>query len=239
MIPKKIYRSWYTQNFHYKIHKQMDKMNKLNPDYEQIIYTDEQVNDYINSNFSKEIINAFNKLNIMTARIDFWRYLILYQNGGIYLDIDSCINKKISSFLNNDDDALITAETNPGLFVQWALFFIKKHPILEIVIENVVKNIETNKFHNDIINLTGPGAFTEALSSIHKKYQKNELIWGELNENYDEKFLFNYGGKTFNYRIYGFDYNKKLTFKFKNSHYLYINKLHWQQELKNSKLIKF
>ena len=103
----------------------MHKMLEINKDYEQIIYTDEQVKDFVNSNFSGEISKSFNKLNIMTAKVDFWRYLILYQNGGIYLDIDSNINYKISSFLNEDDDALITAETNPGLFVQWALFFNK------------------------------------------------------------------------------------------------------------------
>ena len=60
MIPKKIYRSWYTQNFHKKINKQMHKMLEINKDYEQIIYTDEQVKDFVNSNFSGEISKSFN-----------------------------------------------------------------------------------------------------------------------------------------------------------------------------------
>ena len=119
MIQKIIYRSWKTQTF-IKNNKQIKKM-RLNKDYDQVIYTDEQINDYVLSNYDSEVYKAFNKLTVMTAKVDFWRYLILYQKGGIYLDIDSTINSKISTFLNEDDDALITAETNPELFVQWSL----------------------------------------------------------------------------------------------------------------------
>ena len=53
---------------------------------------------------------------------------------------------KISNFLKEDDKALITAETNPELFVQWALFFEKNHPILERTISKVVENINMEKF---------------------------------------------------------------------------------------------
>lgn len=237
MIPKKIYRSWYTQNFHKKINKQMHKMLEINKDYEQIIYTDEQVKDFVNSNFSGEISKSFNKLNIMTAKVDFWRYLILYQNGGIYLDIDSNINYKISSFLNEDDDALITAETNPGLFVQWALFFNKKHPILENLIEQVTENISKNKYPNDIVNTTGPGAFTKSLNFIHKKNFKFELDWSKVSNTYDKKYRIKHNNESFNYRIYGVDFNNKLSFKYKNTSYLYQDSIHWKKEQTTKDLI--
>ena len=105
MRPKIIYRSWKTQNFHPKIQRHIDKMLKLNSEYEQIIYTDDQINDFVSSNYDREIYKAYSKLNIITAKVDFWRYLILYKNGGIYLDIDSQINSKISNFLKEDDKA--------------------------------------------------------------------------------------------------------------------------------------
>jgi mannosyltransferase OCH1-like enzyme len=59
MIPKKIYRSWKTQNFHPKIAKQIRKMLDINPEYEQIIYNDEQIQDYVRSHYGKEISSAF------------------------------------------------------------------------------------------------------------------------------------------------------------------------------------
>ncbi len=79
MIPKIIYRSWKTQNFHPKIEKYINRMLNKNPDYEQVIYTDEQVQDYVKSNYDTQIYKAFDSLNIMTAKVDFWRYLILFK----------------------------------------------------------------------------------------------------------------------------------------------------------------
>ncbi len=228
MIPKNIYRSWKTQNFHPKIDKQMKKMLNLNPEYEQIIYTDEQVHDYVSSNYDIEINKAFNKLTVMTAKVDFWRYLILYQKGGIYLDIDSTINSKIDTFLNTDDNALITAETNPELFVQWALFFREKHPILERVIDNIVQNINEKKYQNDIVNTTGPGAFTTSLQQIHKDSNSESINWFDINKSYNKKF--NIQNTDYSYRIFGVDFNKNLSFKYKNTSYLYQESTHWKKE---------
>lgn len=235
MIPKNIYRSWKTQNFHPKIDKQMKKMLYLNPEYEQIIYTDEQVHDYVSSNYDADINKAFNKLTVMTAKVDFWRYLILYQKGGIYLDIDSTINTKIDTFLNTDDDALITAETNPELFVQWALFFREKHPILERVIDNVVQNINEKKYQNDIVNTTGPGVFTNSLQQIHKAKYSEALKWSGVNIEFNKKFKID--NSSYSYRIYGIDFNKNLSFKYKNTSYLYQDNVHWKKEESTKDLI--
>ncbi len=235
MIPKIIYRSWKTQNFHPKIDKQIKKMLDLNKDYEQVIYTDEQINDYVLSNYDSEVYRAFNKLTVMTAKVDFWRYLILYQKGGIYLDIDSTINSKISTFLNEDDDALITAETNPELFVQWSLFFREKHPILERVIQNVLMNINEKKYPNDIVNTTGPGVFTKSLQEIHKEAYSESINWSEINKNFNEKF--NIANSSYNYRVFGIDFNNNLKFKYKNTSYLYQDSVHWKKEQTTKDLI--
>ena len=55
-IPKKIYQTWKTQNLPKKILKMHSNMLTQNPDFEHIIYTDEQMNDYMTSNAEKEIL---------------------------------------------------------------------------------------------------------------------------------------------------------------------------------------
>jgi len=238
MIPKTIYRSWKTQNFHPKIEKQMNKMLKINSEYSQIIYTDDQVHDYVKSNYDAEIFRAFDSLNIMTAKVDYWRYLILFKEGGVYLDIDSQINTKISDFLNDDDDSLITAETNPELFVQWALFFVKDHPILEKTIENVTKNIIQKKYPNDIVNTTGPGEFTRSLQELYYQKYSDYINWQSVDSHFDKKYVIEKKGKTYNYRIFGVDFNKHLSFKYKNTSYLYKESTHWKKEEVTTNLIK-
>ena len=59
-------------------------MRKKNPNFEHVIYTDEQMNDYMNSNVDKEIKNIYWKMNHIVAKADIWRYSILYNKGGVY-----------------------------------------------------------------------------------------------------------------------------------------------------------
>ena len=80
-----------TQNIHKNIYKLHNKMLKENPEYQQIIYTDDQMFDFVKSNYDNNIFNYFERINNIVSRADFWRYLILYKNGGVYLDIDSII----------------------------------------------------------------------------------------------------------------------------------------------------
>jgi len=236
MIPKTIYQSWFTQNFHPKIEKNFKKHRSLNPDYEFVLYNDDQVEDFILANFDNDIIRAFKSLNIMTAKVDFWRYLILYKKGGVYLDIDSQINVKLDSFVRKDDEAIITAETNEGLFVQWALFFSKNHPILEKTINNVVENIQKRKFPNDIVNTTGPGVFTNSLKQIHFVNTNEKLVWEKINKKYDKTFEIINNNSISKYRIFGVDFNGKLSFKLKNTKHLYQNKNHWKVDERNVEL---
>jgi len=102
---------------------------KLNPSYDHHIFTDKEIDKFVKKNYDKGIVECYNKLNIIVAKVDFWRYLLLYKYGGIYLDMDSTILKPLDELINNHDEAIITAEGNPNLYVQWALIFSKNHPI--------------------------------------------------------------------------------------------------------------
>lgn len=133
--------------------------------------------------------------------------MILYKNGGIYLDIDSQNNKNISNFLKEDDKALITAETNPELFVQWALFYEKNHPLLERKISKVVENIYMEKFPNDIVNTTGPGVYTSAIKEIYYENYKEDLNWNEIDKNFNKFFNINSNNLSSSFRIFGVDFN--------------------------------
>lgn len=237
MIPKVIYRSWLTQNLPKKVEKSVKKLLKDNPDYEHIIYTDSQIHDYVNANFDENIRLAFNSLGHIVPKVDLWRYLILYRNGGIYVDIDSSVNLPLSQIINEGDDAIISAENNVDNFVQWALFFKKEHPILKEVIEIVVNNINNNLYPNyltnaeDLIKLTAGGPFTKAIKKIHRDYLNKELIWSDIKKGTDILYESENKSENFNYRLLGKDFNGKLTWKAKDSYQLYEMKQHWLKDL--------
>ena len=81
MIPKNIFQSWYTTQLHPEVQKYIDEMKANNPEYTYKLYTDSEMDSFVNENFKGVIAECYNKLNIIVAKVDFWRYLILYKYG--------------------------------------------------------------------------------------------------------------------------------------------------------------
>jgi mannosyltransferase OCH1-like enzyme len=235
MISKNIFQSWHTTYLHPLVEQKINNFKKLNQEYTYHLYNDNDMDNFVNEYFKGEIAECYNKLNIIVAKVDFWRYLVLYKYGGVYLDMDSSIEKPLNELIKDDDSAIITAEGNPSFYVQWALIFSKQHPILKKTIELVVDNIKNNRFPNDIHKMTGPTVYSRAINEIHMELFNNEIInHTQINKNTD----ITYKSNGISYRLYGIDYNSYFCFKHIFSDLLYNNKKHWRQEEKEKNLLK-
>lgn len=234
MIPKVVYQSWYTRSFPPPVQEKLDAMRRLNPEYEFVLYTDNEMDEFVNREFPGEIADCYNRLNIIVAKVDFWRYLILYKYGGIYLDIDSDINKPLQELIHDDDAAIVSSEQNEFKFVQWCLMFTKGHPILKRTIEFVVENIQRNLFPNDICKMTGPIVFTKGVLYTHYQLFGEILDTHTFSRAYDKT----YTKDGISYRVYGIDYQPFLTFKYEEAYFLYIDRNHWRFEEGQNDLLK-
>jgi mannosyltransferase OCH1-like enzyme len=233
MIEKNIFQSWYTRDLNPLVQQKINTYIELNPRYKYHLYLDEDMNKFVNEYFPGVIADSYNKLNIIVAKVDFWRYLILYKYGGIYLDMDSSIELPLDSLINDDDEAIITAEGNPNLYVQWGLIFKKEHPILKRTIDRIIENIRINRYPNDIHKMTGPTVYTEGINEIHRELFNEELVHSKIDTSTD----ITYSKNNISYRIYGKDYNQYFCFKHIFCGLLYNNKKHWRQEEKEKPLI--
>lgn len=233
MIPKNIFQSWISKDLHPEIQKKVDMMKILNPEYSYQLYTDSEIDEFVNTFYPGEISECFNRLNVPVAKVDFWRYLVLYKFGGVYVDLDSSINISLNELIGQNDTAIITAETNPNTFVQWALIFDKQHPILKKVIELIIENIQNNSYPNDILRMTGPQVYSKAILSLHYDLFGENLNFNSINNSTDITFSKN----SISYRVYGIDYNNKFTFKSPESEYLYLKKEPWRTELLKKELL--
>ena len=131
MIPKTIIQTWKSKTelppFYNKYYNQT---KELCPDYEILLFDDNDIHTFVNENYPGDIANCFNSLKSIVCKTDFWRYLYLYKHGGIYIDIDSAIIKNIDDLIS-DNDAVFTREQNPPhTFIQWCLIYCDNHPIL-------------------------------------------------------------------------------------------------------------
>jgi len=235
-IPKIIWQSWKTKHLDGILKERQSKMLLDNSGYTYNLLIDDEIDEFVRREYydSPDIVNAYNKLNIIVAKVDLWRYLVLYKYGGIYLDMDSYINVPLDSLIQTTDEAIITAEGNPGMFVQWALLFAPGHPILKSVIETVVANIHTNRYPNDIHRMTGPTAFTTGIQKYHFA-QFGTLIQHKHITSDTDMTIYT---RDSSFRIYGIDYKYTFQFKHPDHELLYSDIEHWRITQKTKELLK-
>jgi mannosyltransferase OCH1-like enzyme len=234
MIEKNIFQSWYTRDLHPFIQEKIDTYKRLNPQYTYHLYTDEDMDRFVNENYKGEIADCYNRLNIIVAKVDFWRYLVLYHYGGVYLDMDSSIEQPLDTLITEEDDAILSAEGCPGLYVQWALIYKKGHPILKRTIDLVVDNIKTNRFPNDIHKMTGPSVYTRAVNETHIELFRTMINHGKIKQHTDNTYRCN----DIMYRLYGIDYHSHFTFHHNGTALLYHNKKNWREEQQEKSLLQ-
>lgn len=169
-IPKKLYRTYYDLNIAKKFQKAHKITKNNNPELEEIIYDDNMIENYIIKNYSSRIYNAYKSINnnYGPAKADFFRYLIIYKEGGIYLDIKSSLVKNIDEILTQDKLIISKGRSNNitlnfgiinqyrnsynwskfsgvkyyGEFNNWCIISPPGNYVLQMIIKQMVSNIE-------------------------------------------------------------------------------------------------
>jgi inositol phosphorylceramide mannosyltransferase catalytic subunit len=170
------------------------RVTELNPGWEHRLYDDGDIYALISANYDKEILNAYSSINTRygAAKADFFRYLLVYKFGGVYLDIKSTLLKKLDEVLLENDEYLLSHWPNgrgmpyegwglyrdlpyPGEFQQWHIIATPSHPFLKKVISSVNKNIQNYNQNRDrvgkyaVVRVTGPVAYTQAIIPLLDK----------------------------------------------------------------------
>jgi len=233
MIPKNIFQSLKTkyENLHPILKARIDAIKSNNPEYKYQLYDDNDIDEFVNTYYPGEIADCYNKLNIIVAKVDFWRYLVLYKYGGVYLDFDSGIEKPLNELITENDTAIITAEGNPGVYVQWGLIFSAGHPILKKVIDITVDNIKNKRYAHDIMRLAGPISFTLAINTLFMERYGGIYPWDKM-KNTNSVF------DKIPCRLFGIDFNGYLSFKHTDSNLLYTDTVHWMAEQRIKSIYK-
>jgi mannosyltransferase OCH1-like enzyme len=179
------------------IQENIRKMCDLNPDWEHRLYDDADIEAYILTHYDSEILRVYRRINSSygAARADLFRYLLMYAEGGVYLDIKSTVTQPLDGVITLDDCYILSKWDNHetgahynwgmhpeltayerGEYQQWHIITVAGHPFLRAVIESVIKNIQQYNIVNDgvgrmaVLKCTGPITYTlaiEKLKSLH------------------------------------------------------------------------
>jgi mannosyltransferase OCH1-like enzyme len=160
LIPRNLIQTFKNNRIHEFIHQNIMKMLALNDDFNYYLITDDIGVDLIRTHFDTTILEAFQKLNVGAAKGDFLRYIAMYIYGGVYLDMDSSISTRLSTFIKPTLQHIFFLDTGINI-PQWCFMVAPKHPVLLKIIHEMVKRIQAREAN--IFIATGPTLFSDCI----------------------------------------------------------------------------
>ena len=170
-IPNQIFQTWKSSLFNVEHANLLREFRARNFGISFNFYDDQDINHYMEEYWGQhEIFKVFKNTKVGAAKADIWRYCILFDKGGFYLDIDSLFLFKLIDIPKNFYE-LVAFEGNllerelhcskyrhfedminwslslegllkhpKNIVLNWGMCFSKNHPILENCIEFISKN---------------------------------------------------------------------------------------------------
>ena len=186
-IPRIIHQTYKSLELPSELQKVVSKLKRMNPTFEYRFYDDGDCIEFIKDHYDEDTLNIYLSINPIhgAARADLFRYLLMYEIGGVYLDIKSCTTVPLETVLLPTDEYLLSHwegldwkdELNyvHGEFQNWHIVCAPKHPFLKEAIERVkhnIKNYNSSIGKDAILRLTGPIAYSKAIIPILDIYRK-------------------------------------------------------------------
>lgn len=182
----------------------------LNPNHRYEILTHDTAESYITEKFPHDpsIFETFSKIRDPILRADMIRYIVLLGDGGVYSDLDTVSHQPISKWVPQEyrDKANVVVGieydkldgqrwldwTLDLQFCTWAIMAKPSHPVLLKAVKHGISQINAlAKKHGtsvpdlkvsflEVLDTTGPAAFTRAVFAYLSEMLKEEYTWLNL-----------------------------------------------------------
>jgi mannosyltransferase OCH1-like enzyme len=174
---KNIHQIWLqgAGNIPKKYHKYSEKTIEMNPDWTYKVWDDEDLKREC-LKYSKECFNKYMTYPHLHQKVDLGRYVVLYNNGGISVDMDARTVKSLNEIPGIEDNKMIVCQLDMNKLesmivaqrmhiVNNAHIYSPKHnPSLKKVIDGVLEQTPTTWGKEIDISLsTGPWRLTKLI----------------------------------------------------------------------------
>jgi len=183
-IPKIIHLCYKNKNIPDYI---ISNWKKLNPDYDIILYDNDDCEKFLLDNYDQKAVDIFNYIKDGPIKADFFRVCILYKVGGIYSDIDCKLLVPIDNFLENNVTFLTcTSANNMNEINPQLIICPKEHPIIKACIDKYYE-IYNNKINYNYWGWSIVYIIARIIAKIFKTHINNE---GVFYDNQNNKYQF-------------------------------------------------
>lgn len=160
-IPKILWQTNFTSRVTLAVYINYLFNRLLAYDYEYRFEVTEDRAEFIQANYSPEIFENYSRIQIGAAQADFWRLLVIYKYGGVYMDIDAHLVWPLSSVIKKNQEELYTV-ARKGDITNYFIASKSDNVHFKEMIDVVMENIKENTIKN-VYELTGPGVFNQVL----------------------------------------------------------------------------
>ena len=116
-IPKVTHQVWMQgwDQLPQKFHKNVEKLHKLNPDWEHKTWDEAQLRKACEE-YGSECVKRFDAYEHFIQKVDFGRYVVLYLYGGVVVDCDMEAFRSLNDLPEIEFSPLIVAKANHSVF---------------------------------------------------------------------------------------------------------------------------
>jgi inositol phosphorylceramide mannosyltransferase catalytic subunit len=241
-VPRVVYQTWSSRLLPLGFQVIRERMRSRNPGFRFVVFDDADIDAYVSTHFhGTDAERAFRLLTVGAARADLWRYLVLFREGGVYLDLDSEIIVPIEGgLLKPGDGAIVSREGARDdqlerMMIQWLLAFEPGHAILARVIQRATSNIlnaslapgQTGVPPASILYLAGPPVFNRAVDDVARAALGEPPGW-RIWESADDDVNPRLTAAGARFRIVGTDFREFAIAKHEYARHMYWFNPRWQ-----------
>jgi hypothetical protein len=141
--------------------KTVESLKKANHEFRHELFDDADCREFLESNFPREVVYAYDALLPGSYKADLWRYCVLYKHGGVYLDVkfETVGNFKIETLLYDEQFCLDYKTSFPkhGIAVYNAcMITLPGNKFLKQCIHEICLNVAFQYYGESNLEPTGP-----------------------------------------------------------------------------------
>ena len=170
-IPHVIYQTWQSKELPPKMADCMKRLKEANPNFEHQLYDDATCRTFIETTYDADVLDAYDTLLPGAFKADLWRYCILYDKGGVYLDIKFQCEPGFSfEDIVSNGNAFYVREYNhngtglyPHIIYTGCIASPPKNPVFLKCIRQIVENCKNRYYGPEHTSPTGPYLFASMM----------------------------------------------------------------------------
>lgn len=163
-IPRILWQTNFTDKCSLPMWANYRRNRRLSDDFEHRLFGNDECAAYVHAHASPRVAAAYDRLSDGAARADLWRLVVLFEEGGVYMDVDGSLVRPLSDIVAGRSHVWLWDRKR---FSNYFLASVPRNPVVAKFIDCVVDHIEhhAERKQRSVFYVTGPGALEEVLDA--------------------------------------------------------------------------